>query len=114
MTQYLTFDQYQANGGMAERSAFPALEHLARKKLDYWTQNRVTEVTCDIELAMTLIVDALAEVRENQAGTASSFSNDGVSVSLSKPIRSEAEIMGSVYDQIVEILPIELISVVIR
>lgn len=114
MTQYLTFDQYQANGGRAERSAFPALEHLARKKLDCWTQNRVTEVTCDIELAMTLIVDALAEVRENQAGTASSFSNDGVSVSLSKPVRAEAEIMASVYDQIVEILPIELISVVIR
>lgn len=114
MTQYLTFDQYQANGGRAERSAFPALEHLARKKLDYWTQNRVTEMTCDIELAMTLIVDALAEVRENQAGTASSFSNDGMSVSLSKPVRAEAEIMGSVYDQIVEILPIELISVVIR
>lgn len=113
MCNYLTFDEYQANGGRADRSTFPALEHLARKKLDYWTQNRITEPDCDIALAMTLIVDALAEVKENQAGTASSFSNDGVSVNLSKPVRAESEIMSSVYDQIVEILPVELVSVVI-
>lgn len=114
MSQYLTYGQYQANGGKTERSAFPALEHLARKKLDYWTQNRIQESNPDIQLAMTLIVEALAEVRENQAGTASSFSNDGVSVNLSKPARTESEIMASVYDQIVEILPVELVSVVIR
>lgn len=114
MIQYLTFNQYQANGGKAELSAFPRLERLARKKLDYWTQNRIKEAGCDVQLCMTLIVDALAEVQENQAGTASSFSNDGVSVSFSKPVRAEAEIMASVYDQIVEILPIELVSVVIR
>lgn len=114
MNQYLTFNQYQANGGKAELSAFPRLERLARKKLDYWTQNRIKEADCDVQLCMTLIVDALAEVQENQAGTASSFSNDGVSVSLSKPVRAEAEIMASVYDQVVEILPIELVSVVIR
>ncbi len=113
MNQYLTFDQYQANGGKVDRSIFPVLEQLARKKLDYWTQNRITETTPDIELCMTVIVDALAEVRENQAGTASSFSNDGVSVNLSKPVRAESEIMASVYDQVVEILPVELVSVVI-
>lgn len=111
MCNYLTFDQYQANGGRADRSAFPALEHLARKKLDHWTINRITDPGEDIALAMTLIVDALAEVKENQAGTASSFSNDGVSVSLNKPVRAESEIMASVYDQIVEILPVELVSV---
>lgn len=114
MIQYLTFNQYQANGGKAEISAFPRLERLARKKLDYWTQNRIQNAGCDVQLCMTLIVDALAEVQENQAGTASSFSNDGVSVSLSKPVRTESEIMSSVYDQVVEILPIELVSVVIR
>lgn len=113
MCNYLTFDEYQANGGKVDRSTFPTLEHLARKKLDYWTQNRITEPDCDIALAMTLIVEALAEVRENQAGIASSFSNDGVSVNLSKPVRTESEIMSSVYDQVVEILPIELVSVVI-
>ena len=114
MIQYLTFNQYQANGGKAEISAFPWLERLARKKLDYWTQNRIQNADCDVQLCMTLIVDALAEIQENQDGTASSFSNDGVSVSLSKPVRTESEIMSSVYDQVVEILPIELVSVVIR
>lgn len=113
MNQYLTFDQYEANGGKVDRSTFPVLEQLARKKLDYWTQGRITEPTCDVQLCMTLIVDALAEARENQAGTASSFSNDGVSVNLSKPARTESEIMSSVYDQVVEILPVELVSVVI-
>ena len=76
-------------------------------------------VTAFVPLTLTddvtlLIVDALAEIQENQDGTASSFSNDGVSVSLSKPVRTESEIMSSVYDQVVEILPIELVSVVIR
>lgn len=111
--QYLTYQQYISNGGTAEESAFPVLERLARAKLNYWTQDRITETTPDVQLCMTLVVDALAEVRENQAGTVSSFSNDGVSVNLSKPVRSESEIMSSVYDQVVEILPVELVSVVI-
>lgn len=111
---YLTFEQYQANGGKADRAAFPLLERLARKKLDYWTQGRITDVTCDIELCMTLIVDALLEARENQSETVSSFSNDGVSVNFGSTRRTGSEIMQSVYDQIVEILPVELVSVVIR
>lgn len=110
---YLTYEQYVSSGGTAEESAFPVLERLARAKLDYWTQNRITEITPDIHLCMALIVDALAEVRESQAGTVSSFSNDGVSVNLNKPVRTESEIMSSVYDQVVEILPVELVSVVI-
>ena len=48
MIQYLTFNQYQANGGKAEISAFPRLERLARKKLDYWTQNRIQNADCDV------------------------------------------------------------------
>lgn len=111
---WLSYDQYLVNGGTAERSVFPLLERLARKKLDYWTQNRITEVTCDIELCMTLLVDALAESRRNEEESVSSYNNDGVSVSFNKSTRTEAEIMESVYDQIVEILPVELVSVVIR
>ena len=109
---YLTYSQYQANGGTAECAAFPLLERLARKKLDYWTQNRIADVTCDIELCMTILIDALAESRKSASETVTSYNNDGVSVSFGKA-RTEAEIMQSVYDQIVEILPVELISVVI-
>ena len=108
---YLNYSQYQASGGTADCAAFPLLERLARKKLDYWTRGRITEPNCDIELCMTLIVNALAEVRENQAESVSGFSNDGVSVNFSKPVRTEAEIMESLYSQVVEILPVGLVSV---
>lgn len=113
MSQYLNYSQYQANGGTADRAAFPLLERLARKKLDYWTKGRIQKPDCDIELCMTLIVNALAEIQENQTESVSGFSNDGVSVNFGKPVRTEAEIMRSVYDQVVEILPVELVSVVI-
>lgn len=109
---YLTFDQYQANGGRADHTAFPRLERLARKRLDYWTQGRITEPDCDIQLCMTLIMDALLECQRDPAETVASYSNDGVSVSFGKA-RTEGEVMGSVYNQVVEILPVELVSVVI-
>lgn len=111
---WLTYDQYQANGGTAERSVFPLLERLARKKLDYWTQGRIQDADCDVELCMTLLVNALAESSRNTEETVSSYSNDGVSVSFNKNTRTEAEIMEAVYDQVVEILPVELVSVVIQ
>lgn len=115
MSQYLTYQQYVSHGGTAEFSAFPLLERRARAKLDYWTQNRIKEADCDIQLCMTLIINALDGVQKNsQGGTVSSFSNDGVSVSFgTQTARTEEEIMNSVYGQIVEILPVELVSVVI-
>lgn len=113
--QYLTYEQYASDGGTADLSAYPLLERRARAKLDYWTQNRITDVDCDIQLCMTLIINALDDVRKaSQGGAVNSFSNDGVSVNLSAPqIRTEEEAMSSVYDQIVEILPVDLVSVVI-
>ena len=44
MCGYIIYEQYKALGGTAEQSAFPLLERLARKKLDYWTQGRIAEV----------------------------------------------------------------------
>ena len=108
---WLTFEQYQANGGRADRSSFPFLEQLARKKLDCWTMGRIAEPDCDIALCMTLIVDGLAEAREGQAERVTGFSNDGVSVSFGAARRGETEIMSGIYNQIVEILPVELGSV---
>ena len=110
----LTFEQYQANGGKADDSAFPLLARLAEKKLDYWTMGRIREADDDIRLCLTLIINALAEIRENQTESVSGFSNDGVSVNFSKLKRAESEIMESVYGQIVEILPVELVSAVIQ
>ena len=46
-------------------SAFPLLERRARAKLDYWTMNRITDVDGDIQLCMTLIVNALDNVQKS-------------------------------------------------
>lgn len=115
MSQYLTHQQYLSHGGTAELSAFPLLERRARAKLDYWTMGRITDVDCDIHLCMTLIINALDSVQKySQGGTVNSFSNDGVSVSFgTQQTKTEEEAMASVYDQVVEILPVELVSVVI-
>lgn len=115
MSQYLTYQQYLSLGGTAELSAFPLLERRARAKLDYWTMDRIKEVNDDIRLCMTLIINALDSVQKSgQGGTVGSFSNDGVSVSYVAPqTKTEEEAMASVYDQVVEILPVALVSVVI-
>ena len=111
MSQYLTYQQYKSIGGTADDSAFPLLERRARAKLDYWTQGRIKEVDSDIRLCMTLIINALDGVQRNEQAV-TSFSNDGVSVSYGSQ-KTEEEAISSVYDQVVEILPIELVSVVI-
>lgn len=113
---YLTHQQYVSQGGTAELSAFPLLERRARAKLDYWTQNRIKDVDCDVQLSMTLIINAMDSAQKSSqgGGPVSSFSNDGVSVSIdTKAVKTEEEAMASVYDQVVEILPVELVSVVI-
>lgn len=68
MNQYLTYQQYVSLGGTAEMSAFPLLERRARAKLDYWTMNRITDVDGDIQLCMTLIVNALDNVQKSSRG----------------------------------------------
>lgn len=115
MSQYLTYQQYVSIGGTAELSAFPLLELRARAKLDYWTQGRIKDADCDIRLCMTLIINALDSAQKNaQGGIVSSFSNDGVSVNFATTtVKTEEEAMASVYDQVVEILPVELVSAVI-
>ncbi len=108
MCGYITFEQYAALGGKADASAFPRLSRLAQKKLDYWTQNRITKADEDIQLCMMLIMDALWKVENGESNIAST-SNDGLSISYASA-RTEEQIMGSVYDQVVEILPVELVN----
>lgn len=106
---YLTYEEYSAINGKAPESQFARLEHLARKKLDYWTLNRITEPDDDIRLCMTLIIDAEYADKSGEHDV-SSFSNDGVSVSFADAQTKEQKWAG-VYDRIVEILPVELVSV---
>lgn len=106
---YLTYEEYSALNGKAPESQFARLEHLARKKLDYWTLNRITEPDDDIRLCMTLIIDAESAEQSGEHDV-SSFSNDGVSVSFADA-QTRDQKWASVYDRIVEILPVELVSV---
>lgn len=106
---YLTFEEYSALNGKAPESQFARLEHLAKKKLDYWTLNRITEPDDDIRLCMTLIIDAESAEQSGEHDV-SSFSNDGVSVSFADA-QTRDQKWASVYDRIVEILPVELVSV---
>lgn len=109
---YLTYEEYKEMGGTAEQSSFTILEMQAEYKLNYWTLDRITEADEKIKLCMTLLIDALAEVQNGESDV-SSFSNDGVSVTLADAKTSEQKLQ-SVYRRVVEILPVELVSVVIE
>lgn len=106
---YLTYEEYSNLGGKSPEAEFPRLELLARTRLDYWTQNRITEPNDDIRLCMTLIID---QEYDDASGVfdVSSFGNDGVNVSLADAQTKEQKWAG-VYDRIVENLPVELVSV---
>lgn len=105
---YLTFAEYKSLSGKAEESDFPRLELLARKRLDYWTQNRITEPDDDVKLCMTIIIDRLDD-DQNGEQDVSSVSNDGVSMSF-VDAKTQEQKWSDVYDRVVEILPIELVS----
>ena len=79
-----------------------------RKKLDYWTQGRITGPDDDIRLCMALIIDAMERIKSGFVNVAST-SNDGLTVNYASA-QTEEQMMGSVYDQIVEILPVELVN----
>lgn len=106
---YLTYEEYTALGGTAPEADFPRLELLAEKRLNYWTMDRITEPDDDIRLCMTLIID---QEYDDESGVfdVSSFSNDGVSVSFADA-QTRAQKWVDVYDRVVEILPVELVSV---
>ena len=105
---YITYAEYVQNGGKAQESDFHRLETLARKRLDYWTQNRITEPDDDVKLCMTIIIDRLDDDQSGEQDV-SSVSNDGVSMSFAEAKTSDQK-WADVYDRVVEILPIELVS----
>lgn len=109
---YITYNEYTELGGTADESTFLILEKQAEYKLDYWTLNRIKESDEKIKMCMTFLINVLAEVQNGESDV-SSFSNDGVSVSFADAKTSEQKLM-FVYDRVVEILPVELVSVVIE
>jgi hypothetical protein len=57
---------------------------------------------------MALIIDAMERIKSGFVNVAST-SNDGLTVNYASA-QTEEQMMGSVYDQIVEILPVELVN----
>lgn len=110
---YLTYSEYSELGGEAvDAFAYTKAERNARRKLDYFTQDRLknaTTITDDVKECMAELIDKMAEMEEGEK--VSSFSHDGVSVSFVSDDRTDEEIL---YDIAVEYLPIELITLAVN
>lgn len=94
--QYLTYDEYKGYGGDADATAFPTLEMMARKRIDYLTACRVQHMAVVPE-AVKLCIVALTKV-ENSAGavaqatnpTVTSFNTDGYSESYGNALNADS------------------------
>lgn len=104
---YLTFSEYSEYGGTVSESVFPLLEKKARRKLDYFTQDRLktaTTIIDEVKEVMTEFINQLSSASDGEK--VSSFSHDGISVSFD----NTSSLDNDLYDLAVEYLPIELIS----
>lgn len=104
---YLAYNEYTSFGGTVSSTAFTTLELKARRKLDYFTQDRLktaTTIIDEVKEVMARFIDKLS--CETDGGLVSSVSHDGVSIAFdnSNTLQQELE------DIAVELLPIELIS----
>lgn len=108
---YLTYEKYKEYGGSVIEKDYAFFECLARKKLDYWTLGRIIEINEDIELCMFLIIEELYQIETGEADV-SSVSNDGISMSFVDAKTSDQKLQ-DLYQKIVEILPLELVNVVV-
>lgn len=108
---YLTFTEYQQYGGKVEESGFTRLERKARRKLDYFTQDRLVNATVipdEVKECMTEFIDAMQDMEGEEV---SSFSNGNISVSFKQDDRTDEE---KLWDIAVEYLPVEIISMAVN
>lgn len=109
---YLTYEEYRQYGGNAEESAFPALERKARRKLDYFIQNRLANATVIPDEVKECMAEFIDRISENESGDkVSSFSNDGVTVNFEKSEKTDDEIL---WDIAVEYLPYDLVCLAVN
>ena len=106
---YLLYSEYTALGGTATESNFNILEPKARRKLDYFTQDRLktaTTIISEVKELMTEFINRIANSPVN--GNVTSYSNGiesfGFAENQTKAFNTE------LYDLAVEYLPIELIT----
>lgn len=108
---YLTFTEYQQYGGKTDESDFTRLERKARRKLDYFTQNRLVNATVIPDEAKECMTEFIDSMKDMDGEEVSSFSNGNVSVSFKQDERTDDE---KLWDIAVEYLPMELISMAVN
>lgn len=91
---YLSHEEYKTMGGTAEQTAFDILEMKARKKIDYYTQNRLVNVADeDINDTVKYLMYDLIKLDESvNKQNISSASNDGVSITYADNAEIRAKI----------------------
>ena len=104
---YIDFDTYQAAGGSLVEADFSRLENKAEMLLDDWTLDRIrfmpAPLPAYVAAAMTEIIDALPKLEGERV---TSFSNGVTSFSFDTS-KSDVSML---YDDVVRILPVELVS----
>ena len=109
---YLSFAEYESFGGTVVESTFDILEPKARRKLDYFTQNRLqtaTTIISEVKELMTEFINRMSNSPVN--GNLTSYSNGiesfGFAENQTKALDNE------LYQLAIEYLPIELITATI-
>lgn len=106
---YLTFLEYGNFGGTVVESTFNILEPKARRKLDYFTQNRLqtaTTIISEVKELMTEFINRMSIPALN--GNVTSYSNGIESFGFGQ---NQTDAFNSeLYQLAVEYLPIELIT----
>ena len=106
---YLTFQEYQNLGGTVSTTDFNIYEPKARRKLDYFTQNRLQTATTIISEVKELMTEFINRMQNSPLnGNITSYSN-GIESFGFKENQTDA-FNTELYQLAIEYLPIELIS----
>ena len=106
---YITFAEYENFGGTVSSSDFTNIEPKARRKLDYFTQNRLqtaTTIISEVKELMVEFIDRIAKQPLN--GNITSYSNGIESISYGN--NQTVAFDNDLYRMAIEYLPVELIS----
>ena len=108
---YITYTEYQEQGGTLSEIIFDSLEKDAEYELNYMTQDRLKTATIiidDVKYVMTKFINMLNEKPNWLVGGYISYGNGIENMSMDK---SPNELFnGMLYEIAVKYLPIELIS----
>ena len=106
---YLSFAEYESFGGTVVESTFDILEPKARRKVDYFTQNRLqtaTTIISEVKELMTEFINKMSVPALN--GNVTSYSNGVESFGFAE---NQTDAFNSeLYQMAIEYLPVELIS----